>query len=77
MVKANLVKRSRSREDRRTVYLKYANGVEDKFELALAAYKGLAIEAMAPLSPSDRLMLTSRLEGLQRAATKHASRMDS
>jgi DNA-binding MarR family transcriptional regulator len=62
MVKAGLVKRTRDRKDRRTVFVTLTKKAEDAYVPATAAGWRLIQEIMSPLSKEDKLTLIKLLE---------------
>ena len=62
MVKAGLVKRTRDRKDRRTVFVTLTNKAEDAYVPATAAGWELIQEIMSPLSNEDKRALIRLLE---------------
>ena len=65
MVKAGLVRRTRDRKDRRTVFVTITSKAEKAFVPATAAGWGLIQEILSPLSDEDRLTLIKLLEALR------------
>jgi DNA-binding MarR family transcriptional regulator len=65
MVKAGLVKRTRDRKDRRTVFLTVTDKAEKAYVLASVAGWELIQEILAPLSDRDKRTLIKLLETLR------------
>jgi DNA-binding MarR family transcriptional regulator len=65
MVKAGLVKRTRDRKDRRTVFLTATDKAEKSYVLASVAGWELIQEILAPLSDKDKRTLIKLLETLR------------
>ena len=65
MVKAGLVRRTRDRKDRRTVFVTITSEAEKAFVPATAAGWELIQEILSPLSDKDRLTLIRLLETLR------------
>jgi len=65
MVKAGLVKRTRDRKDRRTVFVTMTNQAEKAYVPATAAGWGLIQEILSPLSDEDKRILIRLLEMLR------------
>lgn len=65
MVKAGLVKRTRDRKDRRTVFLTSTSKAEEAYVLATAAGWDLIQEILSPLSDKDKRTLVKLLETLR------------
>ena len=65
MVRAGLVKRTRDRKDRRTVFLTATEKAEKAYVLASAAGWELIQEILAPLSDKDKRALIKLLEMLR------------
>ena len=65
MVKAGLVKRTRDRKDRRTVFLTTTEKAEKAYVLASVAGWELIQEILAPLSDKDKRTLIKLLETLR------------
>jgi len=65
MVKAGLVKRTRDRKDRRTVFVTMTNQAEKAYVPATAAGWGLIQEILSPLSDEDKRTLIRLLEMLR------------
>ena len=65
MVKAGLVKRTRDRKDRRTVFLTSTSKAEKAYVLASVAGWELIQEILAPLSDKDKRILIKLLEMLR------------
>jgi DNA-binding MarR family transcriptional regulator len=65
MVRAGLVKRTRDRKDRRTVFLTATEKAEKAYVLASAAGWELIQEILAPLSDKDKRALIKLLETLR------------
>jgi len=65
MVKAGLVRRTRDRKDRRTVFVTMTSQVEKAYVLASVAGWGLIQEILSPLSNEDKRTLIRLLETLR------------
>ena len=65
MVKADLVKRTRDRKDRRTVFVTVTSKAEKAYVPATAAGWGLIQEILSPLSVEDKRTLVRLLETLR------------
>ncbi|MEA1872350.1 MAG: MarR family transcriptional regulator [Chloroflexota bacterium] len=65
MVKAGLVKRTRDRKDRRTVFVTITSKAEKAYVPATVAGWGLIQEIMSPLSDEDKRTLIRLLEKLR------------
>jgi len=65
MVKAGLVKRTRDRKDRRTVFVTMTSKAEEAYVPATAAGWGLIQEILSPLSDEDKRTLIRLLETLR------------
>ena len=65
MVKAGLVKRTRDRKDRRTVFVTMTSQAEKAYVLASVAGWGLIQEILSPLSDEDKRTLIRLLETLR------------
>ena len=65
MVKAGLVRRTRDRKDRRTVFLTSTSKAEKAYVLATAAGWELIQEILSPLSDKDKRALVNVLETLR------------
>jgi len=65
MVKAGLVRRTRDRKDRRTVFVTMTSRVEKAYVLASVAGWGLIQEILSPLSDEDKRTLIRLLETLR------------
>ena len=65
MVKAGLVKRTRDRKDRRTVFVTMTSKAEKAYVPATTAGWGLIQEILSPLSDEDKLTLIRLLETLR------------
>ena len=65
MVKADLVKRTRDRKDRRTVFVTVTSQAEKAYVPATAAGWGLIQEILSPLSVEDKRTLVRLLETLR------------
>jgi len=65
MVKAGLVKRTRDRKDRRTVFVTLTNKAEDTYVPATAAGWELIQEILSPLSNEDKRALIRLLETIR------------
>jgi DNA-binding MarR family transcriptional regulator len=65
MVKAGLVRRTRDRKDRRTVFVTMTNKAEDAYVPATAAGWELIQEILSPLSDEDKLALVKPLETIR------------
>jgi DNA-binding MarR family transcriptional regulator len=65
MVKAGLVRRTRDRKDRRTVFVTMTSQVEKAYVLASVAGWGLIQEILSPLSDEDKRTLIRLLETLR------------
>jgi len=65
MVKADLVKRTRDRKDRRTVFMTVTSKAEKTYVPATAAGWGLIQEILSPLSDEDKRTLVRLLETLR------------
>jgi len=62
MVKAGLVRRTRDRKDRRTVFVTLTNKAEDAYKPATTAGWNLVQEILSPLSNEDKRNLIKLLE---------------
>jgi DNA-binding MarR family transcriptional regulator len=71
MVKAGLVRRSRDRGDRRTVYLDITSKGENALKLAVPAGLESIQEILSPLSDEDRRTLISLLEMVRYRALEY------
>jgi DNA-binding MarR family transcriptional regulator len=67
MVKAGLVKRTRDRKDRRTVFVTMTSKAEEVYGPATTAGWGLIQEILSPLSDEDKRTLVRLLEKLRDA----------
>jgi len=65
MVKAGLVKRTRDRKDRRTVFVTITSKADKAYVLASVAGWGLIQEILSPLSDKDKRTLIRLLETLR------------
>jgi DNA-binding MarR family transcriptional regulator len=65
MVKAGLVRRTRDRKDRRTVFVTMTSKAEEAYVPATAAGWGLIQEILSPLSDGDKRTLIRLLESLR------------
>jgi DNA-binding MarR family transcriptional regulator len=65
MVKAGLVKRTRDRKDRRTVFVTLTNKAEDVYLPATTAGWNLTQEILSPLSNEDKRALIKLLETIR------------
>jgi DNA-binding MarR family transcriptional regulator len=65
MVKAGLVRRTRDRKDRRTVFVAMTSKAEKAYVPATVAGWGLVQEILSPLSDEDKRALIKRLEMLR------------
>jgi MarR family 2-MHQ and catechol resistance regulon transcriptional repressor len=65
MVKAGLVKRTRDRKDRRTVFVTMTSKAEETYVPATTAGWGLIQEMLSPLSVEDKRTLVRLLEQLR------------
>ena len=65
MVKAGLVKRTRDRKDRRTVFVTLTKKAEDAYVPATEAGWGLIQEILSPLSNEDKRTLIKLLEAVR------------
>jgi len=65
MVKAGLVKRTRDRRDRRTVFVTMTGKAEEAYLPATAAGWGLIQKILSPLSDEDKRTLIKLLETLR------------
>jgi len=65
MVKAGLVKRTRDRKDRRTVFVTMTSKAEEAYVPATTAGWGLIQEILSPLSVEDKRTLVRLLETLR------------